>query len=205
MNPQVPKKKAIQQRSLATRNFIIEAAARFLRDHSWDHLTTNKLAEMAGISIGTLYQHFSNKEEIIRELFKQRFEKDYEAVRNIFEKYESSEIDVIIRKLIQLCLNLFTENVHLRRLTRGDKFILMGERSQLNAKILAVLLENFDRYSKGKYKRPSQVGMYILITSVIETITTACHHEPEKLKDPEFEEELFSLVTGYLNQISKKD
>lgn len=50
-----------QQRSRATVDAIVEAAARILARRGWAHFTTNEVATVAGVSIGSLYQYFPNK------------------------------------------------------------------------------------------------------------------------------------------------
>jgi AcrR family transcriptional regulator len=50
-----------QARSRATIEVILQAAARILGKRGWAGLTTNAVAEAAGVSIGSLYQYFPNK------------------------------------------------------------------------------------------------------------------------------------------------
>jgi AcrR family transcriptional regulator len=40
---------------------IVEAAALILARRGWAHFTTNEVAEIAGVSVGSLYQYFPNK------------------------------------------------------------------------------------------------------------------------------------------------
>jgi AcrR family transcriptional regulator len=54
-----------QARSRATWDAILEAAAQILERHGPDGLTTNDVAERAGVSIGSLYQYFPDKEAIL--------------------------------------------------------------------------------------------------------------------------------------------
>lgn len=61
----VPKKWPRQARSKATFDAIIDAAARILRNGGYAELTTNRIAEIAGVSIGTLYEFFADKETIV--------------------------------------------------------------------------------------------------------------------------------------------
>lgn len=44
---------------------ILAAAARVLCRHGYDGATTNLIAEQAGVSVGSLYQYFPNKEAIV--------------------------------------------------------------------------------------------------------------------------------------------
>lgn len=63
-----PRKKPAQARSRATVEAILEAAARILRDRGPGAVTTNGVAELAGVSVGSLYQYFPSREAILAEL-----------------------------------------------------------------------------------------------------------------------------------------
>lgn len=54
-----------QVRSRATVESIIEAGARILSDEGWAGFTTNRIAELAGVSIGSLYQYFPDKLSLV--------------------------------------------------------------------------------------------------------------------------------------------
>ncbi|MVA24675.1 TetR family transcriptional regulator [Agrobacterium vitis] len=54
-----------QQRSKAMVDAIVEAAARILSDQGWAGFTTNKVAEIAGVSVGSYYQYFPDKHSLI--------------------------------------------------------------------------------------------------------------------------------------------
>jgi AcrR family transcriptional regulator len=63
-----PKKLPKQARSRASFEAIIDACAQLLRADGYEALTTNHIAERAGVSIGTLYEFFPNKEVIVAAL-----------------------------------------------------------------------------------------------------------------------------------------
>lgn len=60
-----PRKQPLQARAQKTVDVIVEATARILEKHGHDGFTTNAVAERAGVSIGTLYQYFPNKEALL--------------------------------------------------------------------------------------------------------------------------------------------
>jgi len=60
-----PRRKPVQERSTATVEAIVEAAAQVFARHGYAAGTTNRIAERAGVSIGTLYQYFPNKDAIL--------------------------------------------------------------------------------------------------------------------------------------------
>jgi AcrR family transcriptional regulator len=60
-----PRKKPVQARSQATVDAILEATARVLCDGGYDRASTNRIADKAGVSIGSLYQYFPSKESLV--------------------------------------------------------------------------------------------------------------------------------------------
>jgi AcrR family transcriptional regulator len=53
---------------------IVEAAARILFREGADALSTNRIAEVAGVSVGSLYQYFPNREAIVTQLIESKFD-----------------------------------------------------------------------------------------------------------------------------------
>ncbi len=60
-----PRKTPRQQRSRDTQRRILKAAARVFATHGYARGTTNRIAEAAGVSIGSLYQYYPNKDAIL--------------------------------------------------------------------------------------------------------------------------------------------
>jgi AcrR family transcriptional regulator len=65
------KKAPTQGRARATVEAVVTAAAQLLAERGYASLTTNHIAERAGVSIGSIYQYFPGKEAIIARLFEQ--------------------------------------------------------------------------------------------------------------------------------------
>jgi AcrR family transcriptional regulator len=63
-----PRRKPRQDRSRDTVEAILEAAAQIFERHGYAAGTTNRIAQRAGVSIGSLYQYFPNKDAIVMEL-----------------------------------------------------------------------------------------------------------------------------------------
>jgi AcrR family transcriptional regulator len=63
-----PRKRPLQRRAQATVDAILDAAAHILVRDGYDALSTNRVAERAGVSIGSLYQYFPNKEALVGDL-----------------------------------------------------------------------------------------------------------------------------------------
>jgi len=59
------RKEPRQARSRATVETILQAGARILSDKGWAGFTTNRVADLAGVSIGSLYQYFPDKLSLV--------------------------------------------------------------------------------------------------------------------------------------------
>ena len=59
------RKEPRQSRSRVTVEAILDAGARILSDEGWAAFTTNRVAEVAGVSIGSLYQYFPDKLSLV--------------------------------------------------------------------------------------------------------------------------------------------
>lgn len=75
-----PRKKPLQARSAVTVDAIVEATIRILRRDGWTACTTTRIATLAGVSVGSLYQYFPNRNAIAVEIVRQRTRTYLEAV-----------------------------------------------------------------------------------------------------------------------------
>ena len=75
------RKEPRQERSRDTVEAIVEASARILGRRGWAGLTTNGVAEAAGVSIGSLYQYFPNKLALVEAVRRRHFHDVLTALR----------------------------------------------------------------------------------------------------------------------------
>ncbi len=59
-----PRKQAVQERSRETVEAVLEGAAQVFERIGFSAATTERIAERAGVSVGTLYQYWPNKDAI---------------------------------------------------------------------------------------------------------------------------------------------
>ncbi len=95
-----PRRQAKQERARETVEIVLEAAARVLLDHGYALATTNRIAQKAGVSIGTLYEYFANKEEVFDALI----QRELECIVVAISSREPNPDDPIDKKISQLVL-----------------------------------------------------------------------------------------------------
>lgn len=92
-----PRKLPKQARSKALVDTILDAAARILVAEGRDTLTTNGIAQAAGVSIGSLYQYFPNREAILAALVHRHGHRIHDLVTEAMAERPSSLEDAVAR------------------------------------------------------------------------------------------------------------
>lgn len=103
-----PRKTPRQGRSRATVERILVAAARIFDERGYRGTTTNHVAEAAGVSIGSLYQYFPNKDALLVGLAERHVEESASALRLRLEALAAAAppISGVVRSLVELAVEL---------------------------------------------------------------------------------------------------
>jgi AcrR family transcriptional regulator len=100
-----PRKLPRQARSQATVEAILEASARILGETGYAGLSTNGIARRAGVSIGSLYEFFPNRDAILLALTQQRLaalERDVRAgVERALARRGAGAVEGLIRAIVE--------------------------------------------------------------------------------------------------------
>jgi len=102
----------VQARAEATRAAILVAAAQVLSRRGYDGTTTNHVASRAGVSIGTLYEYFRNKEQLVAAVMDAHLT---EGEALVAAKAESLPPDLLSRPLEELVAFVVHAIVELHR------------------------------------------------------------------------------------------
>ncbi|HCU0825034.1 TPA: TetR/AcrR family transcriptional regulator [Acinetobacter baumannii] len=96
-----PRKRPCQARSVATFEVILEAAARILESLGFAGFNTNAVAELAGVSIGSLYQYFPSKDALIIELVRRERAKLSTHIVEAIQQNEAADLKEKLKLIIQ--------------------------------------------------------------------------------------------------------
>jgi len=97
-----PRKRPVQARSRATVDAIVEAAAYILIREGSSRLTTNRIADRAGVNVASLYQYFPSKEAILAELQRRHVAEQREAMRAVLEEHRGHDLETTVRALVSM-------------------------------------------------------------------------------------------------------
>ena len=99
-----PRKRPRQERSEATVDAILEAAAQELASEGYEATSTNRIAKAAGTSVGSLYQYFPSKDAIAVELVRRYREDRIAFVRSQLESVGEQPLESVVRALFSSLL-----------------------------------------------------------------------------------------------------
>ncbi|ODP33361.1 TetR/AcrR family transcriptional regulator [Pandoraea sp. ISTKB] len=98
-SPATPRKSPQQARSRVTIDAIFEAALQVLLLDGGRQLTTTRVAERAGVSVGTLYQYFQNKQVLLYAVLERHIDRIVETVEQTCQGAHGQALDVMAREL----------------------------------------------------------------------------------------------------------
>jgi len=104
------KKKPTQQRAQQMVDKLIAATSQAINLYGIDELTTGKVADIAEVSIGSLYQYFANKEELVAALIEHNTRQIIHDLRQIILVNASASLEDILRRAIEHGFKLFKED-----------------------------------------------------------------------------------------------
>jgi len=200
--PTTPRKSASQKRSQATVETLLDATARVLAREGYDRASTNRIAAKAGVSVGSLYQYFPNKEALVATLVARHNREMLQLLRDALEKVASFDLATAMRELVRATVDAHLVDPALHRIF-AEQVPRMGQL----AKIEALQRETFLLIRAYLEERRDEISVRDLdsATSICVTTVEALTHEfvidrpeaPEADRD-RFIEEVTRLVVGYL-------
>lgn len=195
------RKKPTQARAAATIDAIIEATSQILQREGEDAVTTGRIAERAGVSIGSLYQYFANRDAILIALNTRQREEIVAEVARSLSEIEGQNGEEIVRRVVATLVAIFRPRRSRRRMVtlvaalRAEKG---DETGALLDRIGDLIVEMSRRFPETSARPLSKVSAYVLTRAVMGAIRSAVVENSRILDEPEFEEELARLANAYL-------
>lgn len=201
-DPFSPRKEPKQARSRVLVDAIVGAAGRVLPRLGFDELTTHQLAEVAGVSVGSLYQYFPTKEAIVATLIERRAEADVARVSALLDELRGLPLREIIARTVDDMIELHRSARPLYRVmlplvarVRRHRYVreVIGKarervRDELAARRDEVRKEDLD------------LAVFIAGHALESCMHAALDERPELLDDPAFARELTDLAVRYLTK-----
>ncbi len=195
-----PRKRPRQERSKATVDTILAATARVLVKKGFDGLTTNSVAEQAGVSIGSLYQYFPSKEALVAALIEQHIDQMNAAILHELTRVAQLPMAQAVRAVIELTIRAHSIEPELHRVLteqvpRVGRLARLAEADSICRRMVSGILAA--RKDELAISDPDTAA-FVLVASIEAITHRAALFSPERLRDPRLIDEAVALVTRYL-------
>lgn len=187
-----------QERARRTIAAIFEATAQVVDSDGPEGLSTNKVAQRAGVSIGTLYQYFPTKEAIVVAMIAQERLRVMTELQGMLISAVQAPTDVqsILRDRIRALLAALGTGSHLNRAMvrlawHMDHHEQVAQAQREGTEHLAIALSQL---KDPKLRSPSPAMLFVATRAVIGVIRSASLENSPLLDTQELEDELVRMV-----------
>ncbi|RZI79476.1 MAG: TetR/AcrR family transcriptional regulator [Rubrivivax sp.] len=192
------RKQPTQERAHRTIGLIFEATAQIVDKEGAEALSTNKIARLAGVSIGTLYQYFPTKEAIIVAMVSQEQQRVMTEMHAMLSQVLKGawEPEAFIQARVRVLVRSFGAGTQLNRAMvrlawHMDHHEQVAQSQREAAEHLGIALA---RINHPELRAPSPVMLFVATRAVIGVIRSASLEKSPLLDSAELEDELARMV-----------
>jgi AcrR family transcriptional regulator len=183
-----------QARALVTVDAIFEATARIIEEAGTAGLTTNHIAERAGVSVGSLYGYFPNKEAILIALARRQLDLDRRTIGGTLAAALASGSPEPERPIVRALMALHADRSPVRRAIMGAHIAHgLGHEHAVPVQDVAARLRE-----AGGEALENPAALFVLTRAVIGIVRAAFEERSPLFGSPALEDELCRLIGFYL-------
>lgn len=201
--PTKPRKNASQERSRATVDALVEATARILVRDGFEKASTNRIAEVAGVSVGSLYQYFPSKEALVAAVIERHNEEIMGNVRAALAEVADLPLDKAVRKLVTVAIEAHRINPKLHRVL-AEQIPRTGQLKDVeafNREVHTLVRTYLESRRKEMRKVDLDVATFICVSAIEAVAHNTVLNGAEMLSEKMVKvlvDETTRLVVGYL-------
>jgi len=198
------RKLPVQERSRVTVDALLEATARILIREGFDKASTNRIAEVAGVSVGSLYQYFPSKEALVAALIDRHNREIMKAVQGELADAVNLPMQQAVRKIIAVAVRAHRIDPKLHRVLTEQipRVGRLGNRESFNRQNFALFEAYLARHRDEIRTADLGLAAFVCVTSIEALTHTAVLHH--KIVSDDAVEALINeatrLVVGYLTR-----
>jgi AcrR family transcriptional regulator len=200
-----PRKTASQERSRLTIEALLEATARVLVKEGYDRASTNKIATVAGVSIGSLYQYFPSKEALVAGVVERHSHELSQITQHALVKIAARPVPVAVRELVSISIDAHRVNPKLHGVLSEQvpRSVWQGDIGAVNPNLYALVRAYFAAHGDEIDVVDHDMAAFICVTAVEALTHAAVLHRPDMLtgeRAARFVDEVTRLVVRHLRK-----
>lgn len=200
-----PRKKPMQARSTASVDAILKATVQVLLRVGKERLTTTRVAERAGVSVGTLYQYFPNKRALLQAALREHLESMAEATESACREYAGCSLAEMAAGLVHTFLAAKMRDVKTSVVLYSVSSDVDGAKivEQLGGRSIDAITTMLKTAREPLNKDPQLAAQMVMsaMAGVSRRLVESAH--PENHLDA-MREELTAMISAYLESCAEK-
>ncbi|MGH7858674.1 MAG: TetR/AcrR family transcriptional regulator, partial [Candidatus Binatia bacterium] len=170
-------------------------------EEGFDAMTTNRIARVAGVSIGSLYQYFPNKQSIVRALL-ERHHAEAEAMRPEELNRAGLPLGRRLRLAVQWHLAAHATNPRLHQVLTvlGPRIVGSNAVRAFERRVERTIRAVLESYRDEIRPRDLEVAAFVVAQSIEALTHGAVVHHPDLVDRLELVDELTILLARYLER-----
>lgn len=195
-----PRKEASQERSKATVDTLLAATARVLVKEGYDRASTNRIAEAAGVSIGSLYQYFPSKEALVGAVLARHMDAMMTLVRESLVRVAFLSIEDAARELVRTMIDAHRLSPKLHRVLveQIPRVGALQAAYDFDEEATELVRAYLEAHRDELTVTDLDLAAFIAVTSVDSLTHMAVLRKPALLESESFCDEVAALVVRYL-------
>ncbi|MFY2057488.1 TetR/AcrR family transcriptional regulator [Achromobacter xylosoxidans] len=195
-----PRKSPRQQRSQQTVDTILQATARVLAEHGYAGTNTNRIAETAGVSVGSLYQYFPNKNALIAALHDRHDKQMLALIDEVLDGNPAATLRERVAAIVAASLHAHLLEPALHRVLEREfpLFDQPRDHSRADQDIHRRMRHLLELHREEIAQQDRELATYVVLR-IMESLVHAVALEPPAGFDPrQLEGAVVDAVMGYL-------
>ncbi len=185
-----------QERSKQTVNTLITSCSQILREEGFFGVTTDKVAKLAGISIGSLYQFFGNKESVVSAVVQNALEKDMNLFSSKINDLRVLNPNEKKEALLRLMIEIFENDMELKnKMIPIQNYLL--EPMWVN-NYIDFFVKNIAKALDAEKNPQALVRINIFVSSFFGLIQNFIQQNKKLSSDAEYLRQVLALYNQYL-------
>lgn len=182
---------------------ILEAAARIFEKHGFEGGNTNKIAQLAGVSVGSLYQYFPDKHSLVTALHERHTAQVLERLEQVHARNAGAAIGVMVHDFVVALLDEHLARPQLQRVLHAE-FALLAHRPE-DSPAARAIFERMLSILSGHYPARDPAELKVVGQMLLKTTESLIHsvvlEPPKDLDRPTIEREISHVLEGYLKGV----
>jgi AcrR family transcriptional regulator len=179
---------------------ILSATARILVKEGYDHASTNKIAELAGVSIGSLYQYFPNKEAIVAALLDRHMNDMTQLLIRAAQESVGWPLERAARHIIEAMIDAHRVDPELHKVfvEQLPRFGRLDRVHQIEEDGLALVKQYLELHRDAIGVRDLEMAAFVVVHAVESLTHAAVVLHPDLLESDRLIDETTAMVVRYL-------